>query len=109
MSLYLKLLEGESSETFSKQLSFEMKETILPTLSNNIKCGNSLVGMDIKGLGNNLTIEEEMKIRPFDWETAFPQVFTPSGPSDISPLPRGRKRGGRLRCDCWQSTIRAWT
>ncbi len=78
MSLYLKLLEGESAETFGKQLSLELKETILPNLSNNIKCGNSLVGMDIKGLGNNLTLEEELRIRPFDWETAFPNVMSPS-------------------------------
>ena len=75
MSLFLKLLEGESAETFGKQLSFELKETILPNLSNNIKCGNSLVGMDIKGLGSNLTLEEELKIRPFDWETAFPEIM----------------------------------
>ncbi|MFH0991116.1 MAG: Eco57I restriction-modification methylase domain-containing protein, partial [bacterium] len=78
MSLFLKLLEGESAETFGKQLSFELKETILPNLSNNIKCGNSLVGMDIKGLGNNLTLEEELKIRPFDWDTAFPEIMRPS-------------------------------
>ncbi|MBA4313027.1 MAG: restriction endonuclease subunit M, partial [Chlorobiaceae bacterium] len=78
MSLYLKLLEGENAESFDKQLTLELKETILPTLSNNIKCGNSLVGMDVKGLGNNLTLEEELRIRPFDWETAFPQVFTTS-------------------------------
>jgi type I restriction-modification system DNA methylase subunit len=81
MSLYLKLLEGENAETFDKQLSLEIKETILPTLSDNIKCGNSLVGMDIKGLGNNLTLEEELRIRPFDWETAFPDVMNPSSGS----------------------------
>jgi type I restriction-modification system DNA methylase subunit len=79
MSLFLKLLEGESAETFGKQLSFELKETILPNLSDNIKCGNSLVGMDIKGLGNNLTLEEELRIRPFDWETAFPDVMAQGG------------------------------
>jgi type I restriction-modification system DNA methylase subunit len=92
MSLYLKLLEGESAETFGKQLSLEMKETILPTLASNIKCGNSLVGMDIKlrltestlfdgvkGLGTNLSREEELKVRPFDWETAFPDVMAQGG------------------------------
>ncbi|MDI6767961.1 MAG: Eco57I restriction-modification methylase domain-containing protein, partial [Bacteroidota bacterium] len=91
MSLYLKLLEGENAESFDKQLTLELKETVLPNLSNNIKCGNSLVGMDIKlrltestlfdvvkGLGNNLTLEEELRIRPFDWETAFPEIFLPS-------------------------------
>jgi type I restriction-modification system DNA methylase subunit len=79
MSLYLKLLEGESAETFGRQLSLELKETILPTLASNIKCGNSLVGMDIKGLGNSLTLEEELRIRPFDWETAFPEIMKSGG------------------------------
>ncbi len=79
MSLYLKLLEGENAESFDKQLTLELKETILPTLSNNIKCGNSLVGMDVKGLGNNLTLEEELRIRPFDWETAFPDIIRGGG------------------------------
>ena len=79
MSLYLKLLEGESAETFGKQLSLELKETILPSLFNNIKCGNSLVGMDIKGLGNNLSLVEELRVRPFDWETAFPDVVKNGG------------------------------
>ncbi|MDI6802927.1 MAG: TaqI-like C-terminal specificity domain-containing protein [Bacteroidota bacterium] len=78
MSLYLKFLEGENAESFDKQLTLELKETILPTLSNNIKCGNSLVGMDIKGLGNNLSLEDELRIRPFDWETAFPEIMRPS-------------------------------
>lgn len=79
MSLYLKLLEGESAETFGRQLSLELKETILPTLASNIKCGNSLVGMDIKGLGNSLTLEEELRVRPFDWETAFPEIMKGGG------------------------------
>jgi type I restriction-modification system DNA methylase subunit len=79
MSLYLKLLEGESAETFGKQLTLELKETILPSLSNNIKCGNSLVGMDIKGLGTNLTLEEEIRIRPFEWETGFPEIMKNGG------------------------------
>jgi type I restriction-modification system DNA methylase subunit len=79
MSLYLKLLEGESAESFDKQLTLELKETILPSLSNNIKCGNSLVGMDIKGLGNNLSLVEELRIRPFEWETAFPDIMRNGG------------------------------
>lgn len=85
MSLYLKLLEGESAESFDKlrigkQLSLELKETILPDLSNNIKCGNSLVGMDIFDLNKDLFGNEldSGKIRPFDWETAFPEVMNPS-------------------------------
>jgi type I restriction-modification system DNA methylase subunit len=81
MSLFLKLLEGESAETFGKQLSFELKETILPNLSNNIKCGNSLVGMDILDINKDLFGEKYdlQKIRPFDWQTAFPEVMRNGG------------------------------
>jgi hypothetical protein len=81
MSLYLKLLEGESAETFGKQLSFELKETILPNLSNNIKCGNSLVGMDILDTNKDLFGEtiDPLKIRPFDWQTGFPEVMKNGG------------------------------
>lgn len=81
MSLYLKLLEGENAETFGRQLSFELKETILPNLARNIKCGNSLVGMDILDMNKDLfggTIDL-LKIRPFDWETAFPEVMKNGG------------------------------
>ncbi len=68
-----------NAESFDKQLTLELKETILLNFSNNIKCGNSLVGMDIKGLGDNLSLEEELRIRPFDWETAFPDVMKSGG------------------------------
>ncbi len=46
LSLLLKVLEGENDETISKQLKL-FQERALPDLSNNIKCGNSLIGWDI--------------------------------------------------------------
>ena len=45
LSLLLKVLEGESDETLSKQLKL-FQERALPDLGNNIKCGNSLIGPD---------------------------------------------------------------
>ena len=46
LSLYLKILEGETRTTLGKQHTLFPKETFLPDLSANIKCGNSLVGSD---------------------------------------------------------------
>ncbi len=45
LSLLLKVLEGESEQTLSRQLSF-WQERVLPNLGQNIKCGNSLIGPD---------------------------------------------------------------
>ena len=45
LSLLLKVLEGENQETMGKQLGL-FKERVLPDLSANIKCGNSLIGPD---------------------------------------------------------------
>ena len=45
LSLLLKVLEGETSESLDAQLSF-LHERALPDLAANIKCGNSLIGPD---------------------------------------------------------------
>ena len=45
LSLLLKVLEGETSDTIDTQLSF-LHERALPDLAANIKCGNSLIGPD---------------------------------------------------------------
>jgi type I restriction-modification system DNA methylase subunit len=70
MSLYIKALEGEKALPHNKEL--------LPSLSNNIKCGNSLIGYDFfeqKTLNDN---EEKEKINPFEWKsktTGFGKIF----------------------------------
>jgi type I restriction-modification system DNA methylase subunit len=67
MSLYIKALEGETT--------LPRKQALLPSLKNNIKCGNSLIGMDYFN-GQLLPDEEEMRrVRPFDWREQFPQAF----------------------------------
>lgn len=74
LSLFLKLLEEETTTTIHMPDMF-IKDRILPDLSKNIKCGNSLIGTDI--LNNNLfggEIDEE-KIKPMDFESQFPDVF----------------------------------
>ena len=59
LSLLLKVLEGENDETISKQLKL-FQERALPDLSNNIKCGNSLIGWDI--LNDNPSMQQEEMI-----------------------------------------------
>ncbi len=78
LSLLLKVLEGENDETISKQLTL-FQERALPDLSNNIKCGNSLIGWDILVDNPSLTQEEIERINPFDWEKEFSEVFLRGG------------------------------
>ena len=76
LSLLLKCMEGETSETIEHQLSI-FHERVLPTLDNNIKDGNSLIGTDI--YNNQLELGFEKKVKPFDWQKAFPEVFNRQG------------------------------
>jgi len=65
LSLLLKVLEDESEETVSKQLTL-FAERALPSLHDNIKCGNSLVASDIyDGLAVLPGIEERKRINAF--------------------------------------------
>ena len=78
LSLLLKVLEGENDETISKQLTL-FQERALPDLSNNIKCGNSLIGWDILNDNPGMGQEEIDRINPFDWEKEFPEIFQRGG------------------------------
>lgn len=72
MSIYLKILEGETQSTLGRQRLLFPNETFLPDLSGNIHVGNSLLGTDAYALlPAALRIVEA---RPFSWETAFPEV-----------------------------------
>lgn len=75
LSLLLKCLEGETSASIAYQLSM-FHERVLPTLDNNIKDGNSLVDTDFYG---NELFEQEKKIKPFNWQKGFPEVFKQGG------------------------------
>jgi type I restriction-modification system DNA methylase subunit len=97
MSLYLKALEGERG-------LLPRKQHLLPPLSNNIKCGNSLIGYDIfenpstsslskealskfpplvkGGQGGLLNDETKSRINPFDWNsksTGFGEIMETGG------------------------------
>ncbi|MDR1998098.1 MAG: N-6 DNA methylase [Candidatus Margulisbacteria bacterium] len=68
LSLLLQALDGETEASINTQLSL-LKERVLPTLDNNIKCGNSLVSNE----GTLFTVDNSVK--PFDWKINFPAVF----------------------------------
>ncbi|MGI5107293.1 N-6 DNA methylase [Treponema socranskii] len=80
LSLYLKLLENEGSETQGQLFKFsDMK--LLPSLDSNIKCGNSLVGSDYYTEKDLSLFDDEAmrKINTFDWDKEFPEVFAQGG------------------------------
>jgi type I restriction-modification system DNA methylase subunit len=71
LSLLIKCMEGETATTIEQQQKL-WHERILPTLDNNIKCGNSLVDIDF--YDGQLELGDR-KIKPFNWIKAFPEVF----------------------------------
>ena len=86
LSLYLKLLEDETTAT-ANDTWVMFKEKLLPDLSKNIVCGNSLIGTDILDLTLQFPLlskerdggkVDELKLKPMDFETTFPEVFHPS-------------------------------
>ncbi len=81
LSLLLKVLEYESSETIGQNLAL-YRERALPDLGDNIKCGNALIGCDFVG-ATQLTLLDEsamLKVNPFEWEAEFPDVFSRDEP-----------------------------
>ncbi len=76
LSLLLKCMEGETKESIDAQTQL-FNERILPTLDDNIKSGNSLIDLDF--YDNELDFGEEKKIKPFNWQNNFPEVFKNGG------------------------------
>ena len=74
LSLLLKCMEGITVASIQK---LDFKERVLPTLENNIKSGNSLVDVDF--YDSVIDFGEEKKVKPFNWQKAFPEVFEQSG------------------------------
>lgn len=68
MSLYLKSLEGGSPELLRGQM--QLTGAILPSLTANIRCGNSLVSTDFykQQRLTQLDAFEEHRLRPFKWD-----------------------------------------
>ncbi len=82
MSLYLKSLEGGSPELLRGQM--QLTGAILPSLVENIRCGNSLVSTDFyqqQQLGR-LDASEQHRLNPFKWdddEQGFGKVLARGG------------------------------
>jgi len=76
LSLLLKCMEGETSASIAQQLSM-FHERVLPTLDDNIKSGNSLIDTNFYDL--QLDFGDEKKIKPFNWQQGFTEVFEQGG------------------------------
>lgn len=74
LSLLLKCMEGETEASIANQQKL-FNERVLPTLDNNIKSGNSLVDVDFYDGQIDFEPQLEKKIKPFNWQSAFPEVF----------------------------------
>ena len=90
LSLYLKLLEDETTAT-AHETWVMFKEQLLPSLNKNIICGNSLIGTDIfeGDLFGTLPLSlirrgargevDELKLKPMNFEDAFPDIMKNGG------------------------------
>ena len=87
LSLYLKLLEDETTATANDTWVL-FKEQLLPDLNKNIVCGNSLIGTDILDLTLQFPLlakergrgeVDELNIKPMDFENVFPEVMKSGG------------------------------
>ncbi len=75
LSLYLKMLEGETTATLEREQDlFGGDEAILPPLRDNIKCGNSLIASDF-----SMMPEDLVRVRAFDWPVQFAPIMKAGG------------------------------
>jgi type I restriction-modification system DNA methylase subunit len=77
LSLYLKLLEEETTSTKQQFLS-GFREQLLPPLHKNIVHGNSLIDYDIMD-GMLFDTRELKQLNPMNFQAAFPEVFQKGG------------------------------
>ena len=103
LSLLLKVLEGETEESLTTQMTL-LRQRALPDLGSNIKCGNSLIGPDFyQGQQLSLLDEEEMyRINVFDWNSdtdGFGTITKAGGFDAVVGNPPYILMEGRLRDD----------
>jgi len=80
LSLMLKLLEGEGDESAGKLFKYSDTK-LLPTLSNNIKCGNSLIGPEFYTNNQMSMLDNEAisQVNAFDWQREYSEVMKAGG------------------------------
>ncbi len=71
LSLLLKCLEDETQSSINAALRFG--ETVLPSLENNIRVGNSLIDVDFY---EQYPDADTHAIKPFSWKDNFKEVFS---------------------------------
>src|SRR5690606_28861890 len=79
-SLLLKLLEGESGASIDHFIG-QYATKVLPSLQNNIKCGNSLVDSKFFEFMPEAIEDDRIlfKVKPFDWNLEFPFLDETNG------------------------------
>lgn len=79
-SLLLKLLEGESGASIDHFIG-QYETKVLPSLQNNIKCGNSLVDSKFFEFMPEAIEDDRIlfKVKPFDWNLEFPFLDDTNG------------------------------
>lgn len=80
LSLLLKVLEGENEQSIGKQMLL-FQERVLPDLTGNIKCGNSLIGPDFHGHQQMSLFDEDeiYRVNAFDWNAEFANIMKDGG------------------------------
>ncbi|MEZ4526923.1 MAG: N-6 DNA methylase [Desulfobacterales bacterium] len=77
LSLLLKVLEGENEQSIQMSV---FQERVLPDLSDNIKCGNSLIGPDFYANQQmKMNAEEMYRVNAFDWNAEFAEIMKAGG------------------------------
>jgi len=75
LSLYLKLLEDEGAEANTRNELFKDSDLkLLPSLMENIKCGNSLVSNDYYLNKSLFDLEDLRRVNAFDFDKEFPFI-----------------------------------
>lgn len=78
LSLLMKCLEGESPASIQNNQDL-FNERALPSLEDNIKCGNSLIGNDFYESHLDLDDDTLYKINCFDWNSKFRDIMKAGG------------------------------
>lgn len=78
LNLLLKALEGETKHSIKRQLKL-FHERVLPSLDDNIKCGNSLIGPDFFEMRHDFSKKKIKQCKAFSWDKEFSDVFDKGG------------------------------
>lgn len=80
LSLYLRLLKDETASS-ARQYRADRRTKLLPSMTHNIKCGNSLIGQDFyrDDTRKKLSQKKRRAINAFDWQVEFSSTMQSGG------------------------------